>query len=160
MGSRSCFIKTMRWILFSILFLASPTAIPWYQEFGSQTSGVGAYDTSGRQPILIAFDRTRNCTSASLWLDGSLRDQSQSEKVQNINGILKIDNFRSWAISFDYIETNYWLPGLWVLKQNIPPGIVRELVIGHLLSITIGENNYTWSLVGSRAAILSAYDAC
>ncbi len=143
-----------------MLVLTSPAAIAWYQEFGNETSGVGTYDTSGSQPILIAFNRAENCNSASLWLDGSLLDQSQSDKFQNIKGILKVDNYPNWDLSLDYIETNNWLPGLRVLKQDIPQGIVRQIRIGHLLTITVEGNEYSWSLAGSSAAIWFAYNAC
>ena len=150
----------MRWFLFSILVLTSPTAISWYQEFGSEVSGVGAYDTTGHQPILIALNRLENCNSSSLWLDGSLRDQSLSDKSQNTKAILKVDNYRSWNLSLDYVETNNWLSGFWVLKQNIPLGIILQLRKGHLLTISVGKNEYSWSLAESSVAIWSAYNAC
>ena len=150
----------MRCFLFSILMLSSPGAIPWYSEFGNEISGVGAYDTTGHQYILIAFNRSENCNSASLWLDGSLRDESFSDKSQNTKAILKVDNYSDWNLLFDYIETDNWLTGFWVLKQEVPLGIVRQLRKGNLLTISIGVNKHSWSLVGSNAAMKSAYNAC
>ena len=150
----------MRCFLFSILLLSSPVAIPWYPEFGNEISGVGAYDTTGQQNILIAFNRSEKCNSVSLWLDGSLRDQSFSDKSQNTKAILKVDNYPDWNLLFDYIETDNWLTGFWVLKQEVPLGIVRQLRKGNLLTISIGGNKHSWSLVGSNSAMKSAYNAC
>ncbi len=150
----------MRWFLFSLLILSSPDAMPWYQEFGSETSGVGAYDTTGRQFILVAFNRKNDCNSASLWLDGSLRDQNQSDKSQNTEAILKVDNYQSWNLPLESIKTNNWLPGFWVLKQDISSEIIQQLRKGNLLTISVGKNKLSWSLAGSNVAISNAYNAC
>ncbi len=150
----------MRLLLFSMLLLSSPVAMPWYQEFGSETSGVVAYDTTGSQPVFIAFDRTKKCQHASLWLDGSLRDQGVSDDSQLTRAILKVDNNSDWALSLGYTKTNYWLPGFWVLKQEISSGIVQQIRKGHLLTISIGNDEYSWSLAGSSVAIWSAINAC
>lgn len=150
----------MRLFIFGMLILSSADAMPWYQEFGGEISGVGAYDTTERQYVLIAFNRTENCQSASLWLDGSLRDQNQSDNSQKTEVILKIDNYPDWILSLDYIKTNNWLSGLWVLKQMVPLDMVRQLRKGRLLTISAGKDEYSWSLAGSSAAIWSAYNAC
>ena len=150
----------MRCFLFSLLILASPGAISWYQELGSEVSGVVAYDTTGRQPILVAFNRTENCQFASLWLDGSLRDQDLPDKSLLTKAVLKVDNRPGWPLSLDYTKTNYWLPGFWVLKQTIPLSIIRQLRKGHLLTISVGKDEYSWNLAGSSTAMRSAYNAC
>ncbi len=150
----------MRWLFFSMLILSSSGAMSWYQEFGSEISGVGTYDTTGKQPILIAFNRAENCHTASLLLDGSLRDQSLSENTENTKAILKVDNYSGWALSLDYVKTVNWLPGLWVLKQKIPSGIVQQLRNGSLLTISVGKYKHSWSLVGSSWAMRAAYNAC
>ncbi len=150
----------MRCFLFSLLILASPGAIPWYQESGSEVSGVGAYDITGRQALLIAFNRKNACNSASLWLDGSLRDQGLSDKSQTTKAILKVDNYQSWVLPLEFIKTNNWLPGFWVLKQEISSEIIQQLRKGNLLTISVGKYGYSWSLTGSNTAIRSAYIAC
>ncbi len=150
----------MRCFLFSMLILISPVAISWYQEFGNEVSGVGAYDTTGRQFILIAFNRNNDCNSVSLWLDGSLRDQSLSDNSQDTKSVLKVDNYQSWILPLEFVKTNNWLSGFWVLKQEISSDIIQQLRKGNLLTISVGKNRHSWSLAGSNAAIRSAYMAC
>ena len=132
----------------------------WYQELGSEISGVVAYDTTGRHPVLIAFNRTKKCYSASIWLDGSLRDQSVSDRLQKTKVILKIDSYPGWDLSLALIETKYWLPGFWVLKQDISADILKQLREGDLLTVSFGSYKHSWSLAGSNSAIRSAYNAC
>ena len=143
-----------------MLVLFSSSAMPWYPEFGNEISGVGAYDTTGQQYLLVAFNRSENCNSASLWLDGSLRDQSLLNKSQNTKAILNVDDYPDWKLSFEHIETKNWLPGIWALKQEIPTSLVRQLRVGRLLTISIGESKHSWSLTGSSVAMKSAYNAC
>jgi hypothetical protein len=152
--------KNIRWALFGILVLVSQNSYPWYPEYGSEISGVGSYDTTERQYILIAFNRIDNCESASLWLDGSLYNNSQSGNFNRTIVKLKVDRYQSWALSFDILEIEYWLPRPWVLRQKISTDLLKQLRSGNMLTVSIGKHKYIWSLSGSNLAIKSAYKAC
>ena len=129
----------MRCLLFGMLIFISPGTLAWYQEYGSDITGTGTYDTTGQQPVLIAFNRTNNCHSASLWFDDSLYGHDHPDKSQNINGILKVDNLRDWTLSLNIIETSNWLPGVWVLRQRISSGMIKQLRHGNVLAVSVGK---------------------
>ena len=150
----------MRGLLFGMLILMSPTISAWYQEYGSEISGTGAYDTTERQPLLIAFNQKNKCQSASLWLDRFLYAHELSDSPQKTGGTFKIDNFKSWTLSLDVFETDNWLPGVFVLRQEIASGMIKQLRHGNILTISVGKHSYVWELAGSNLAIKSAYIAC
>lgn len=150
----------MRWAIFGILVFVSQGALGWYPEYGKEISGVGSYDTTGRQFLLIAFNRVDNCGSASLWLDRSPHSQNQSTESNRITVILAVDSFQSWTLPFEILESEHWLPRPWALKQNIPAGLLRQLGTGRMLTITENQRKYAWNLAGSSLALQSAYKAC
>ena len=150
----------MRWVLFGILVLVSQSSHSWYPEYGIKISGVGSYDTTARQPILIAFSQSDNCESASIWLDGSLYNHTQSGNLNRAIVELKVDGFQSLTLSFDISESEHWLPRPWVLRQNIPADLLRQVRLGNTLTISIDKHKYIWNLSGSNLAIKSAYKAC
>ena len=152
--------KNIRWALIGILVLVSQNSYSWYPEYGSEISGVGSYDTIERQFILIAFNRIDNCESASLWLDGSLYNHSQSGNFNRTIVKSKVGRYQSWTLSFDILESEYWLPRPWVLRQKIPADLLKQLRYGNMLTVSIGKHKYIWSLAGSNLAIKSAYKAC
>ena len=152
--------QNIRWALFGILVLVSQNSYPWYPEYGSEISGTGSYDTTERQFILIAFNRIDNCESASLWFDGSLYNQTQSDTFNKTLIKLKVDKYQRWTHSFDILESEYWLPRLWVLKQKISADLIKQLRSGNMFTVSIGKHKYIWSLAGSDLAIKSAYKAC
>ena len=152
--------KNIRWTLFGILALVSQNSYPWYPEYGSEISGVGSYDTTERQFILIAFNRIDNCESASLWLDGSLYNYPLSGKLNRTLVKLKVDRNQNRTLPFDFLESEYWLPRPWVLRQNISADLLKQLRFGNMLTVSIGKHKYIWSLAGSNLAIKSAYKAC
>ena len=150
----------MRWVIFSILVFVSQNALCWYPEYGNEISGLGSYDTTGHQFILIAFNRVDNCGSASFWLDRSLNSQSQSDESNRIMVRLAVDSFQSWTLPFEILESEYWLPRPWALNQNIPAGLLRQLGTGRMLTISGNQRKYAWNLAGSSLAMKSAYKAC
>ena len=150
----------MRCVIFSILALVSQNALCWYPEYSSEISGVGSYDTTGNQFILIGFNRVDNCGSASLWLDRSLPNHSQSDEANRIMLRLVVDSFQSWTLPFEILESEYWMPRPWALKQNIPAGLLKQLGTGRKLTISSDQRSYTWNLAGSSLAMKSAYKFC
>ena len=150
----------IRWALFGILVLVSQNSYSWYPEYGSEISGVGLYDTTERQFILIAFNRIDNCESVSLWLDGSLHNYPLSGNLNRTSVKLKVDRNQSRTLPFDFLESEYWLPRPWVLRQNISGNLLKQLRYGNMLTVSIGKHQYIWSLVGSNLAIKSAYKGC
>ena len=150
----------MRWAIFSIFIFVYQNALCWYPEYGKEISGVGSYDTTGHQFMLIAFNRFDNCRSASLWLDRSIYIHSQSAESNRIMVRLAVDGFQSWTLLFETLESEYWLPGPWALKQNIPAGLLKQLGIGRMLTILSNQREYAWNLAGSSLAMKSAYKAC
>lgn len=150
----------MRLAIFSIIVFVSQNALCWYPEYSSEISGVGSYNTTGHQFMLIAFNRVDNCGSASLWLDRSLYNHSQSDESNRIMVRLAVDSFQSWTLPFEILESEYWLPRPWALIQNIPVGLLKQLGTGRMLTITGNQRKYTWNLTGSSLAMKSAYKAC
>ena len=150
----------MRWAIFSVLVFVSQNALCWYPEYGNEISGVGSYDTTGHQFILIAFNRFDNCGSASLWLDRSLYNLTQSDESNRIMVRLAVDSFQNWTLPFEILESEYWLPRPWALNQNIPAGLLKQLGTGRTLTISSSQRKYAWNLAGSSLAMKSAYKAC
>lgn len=150
----------MRWAIFSIFVFVFQNAQCWYPEYGNEFSGVGSYDTTGRQFILLAFNRVDNCGSASLWLDRSLQNHGQSNESNRIMVRLAVDSFQSWALPFEVLESEYWLPRPWALTQKIPAGLLKQLGTGRMLTVSSSQREYAWNLAGSSLAIKSAYKAC
>ena len=158
---RVCLIQNdMRWAIFSILLFVSQKAFCWYPEYGKEISGVGSYDTTGSQFILIAFNRVDKCGSASLWIDRSLHNHNLSEDSNRIMVRLAVDSFQSWTLPFEILESEYWLPRPWALNQNIPAGLLKQLGTGRMLIISGNQRKYAWDLAGSSLAMKSAYKAC
>ena len=114
----------MRWTFIGILVIYSQIAHAWYPEFGHQLSGVGSYDLTGQHFLLIAFNRNNQCHSVSLLLDESIFSLYQSEKNEQINIELEVDNYRSWAPSFEIVEFDNWLPYPKALKHEILPALL------------------------------------
>ena len=152
--------KNIRCSLFAILVLVSQNSYSWYPEYGSEISGVGSYDTTERHFILIAFNRINHCESASLMLDGSLYNYSQPGNFNSTIVKLMVDRYQSWTLSFDILESEYWLPRPRVLRQKISADLLKQLRYGNMLTVSIGKHKYIWSLAGSNWAIKSAYKAC
>lgn len=150
----------MRWAIFCIFAFVSQNALCWYPEYGNEISGVGSYDTTGHQFILIAFNRVDNCGSASLWLDRSLHNHSQPDESNRIIVRLEVDSFQSWTLPFEILESEYWLPRSRALNQKIPAGLLKQLGTGRMLNISGKQRKYVWNLTGSSLAIKSAYKAC
>ena len=150
----------MRWVLLGILILISPGIFAWYQEYGNDISGSGAFDTSGRQPVLIVFKRADNCSVADIWLDASLHERNISDNSAKPTSRLQVDGYSGWLLSLENFETNYWLPGTLALRQSIPTHMLRQFRFGKELSIYIEENRFTWSLKGSNLAIATALNNC
>ena len=150
----------MRRTIFFILLLISQNALCWYPEYGSKISGTGSYDTTGDHFILIAFNRVDDCGSASLWLDRSLYDHSQSDNSNRFMVKLAVDSFQSWTLQFDILESDYWLPRPFTLYQKIPADLLKQLGTGKKLIVSGNQRKYTWNLAGSSQAMRSAYKAC
>ena len=152
--------NSMRWTIFSILVIVSQNVAGWYPEHGAEISGVGSYDTTDRQFMLIAFNRVDNCGTVSLWLDRSLFNHSESAESNIILVKLAVDNFQSWMLQFDIKESKHWLPHSRVLNQKIPTGLLKQLGTGKMLTVSDNQRKYTWDLSGSSLAMKSAYQAC
>jgi hypothetical protein len=77
---------------------------------------------------------------------------------------LAVDSFQSWALPFEILESEYWLPRPWALNQKIPAGLLKQLGTGRMLTIMLtisgNQRKYAWNLAGSSLAMKSAYKAC
>ena len=150
----------MHWKILGFLVFFIPAAHAWFPEFGQQLSGTGAFDTTEKHFLLIAFNRDDNCRSASLLLDGAIENHEPLEVNEQVSIKLSVDSYRSWTTLFDLIEFEQWLPHSEALQHQLPPEVLLQLRKGNMLSLLIGGKIFKWNLTGSNQAIMSAYSAC
>ncbi|MBT7043840.1 MAG: hypothetical protein HN977_00460 [Gammaproteobacteria bacterium] len=137
-----------------------PAAHAWSPEFGQQFSGTGDFDTTGKNFLLIAFNRDDNCHSASMLLDGAIGNHEPLGVNDRVRIKLSVDSNRSWTTLFDLIEFEHWIPHSEALQQQLSPEALHQLGKGKMLSLLIGGKRFKWDLTGSNQAIKSAYFAC
>ena len=148
------------WLLMAIDLVASTGARAWYPETGRLIAGAGLYDRSSQVYLLIAFHKSSNCESASIYLDRAVGSGNNPDNEGQLTIDLTIDSNRASRITLTPVQLAHWMPHTEAMTSPVSGAVVQEIRWGNNLKIDAGVSSYSWSLRGSNEAIVTAYQLC